>query len=86
MTATLNLGTLANTAQILSVFVFPAVYFLWRLLKREMSPNGGSSMRDAINRLEEAVAEIRRDTKHNRKEMKKVRAELETHLADFEEE
>jgi len=72
------LNNVANIAQILSVFVIPLAVWGWRRLNKEMHNNGGSTIRDAIDRIE-------KDVKANRKDTKRLRKDLEAHLAQFEE-
>ena len=42
-------------------------------IKKELHPNGGSSMRDAINRLEDTQTEIKID-------LKEVREKIDDHI------
>jgi hypothetical protein len=42
-------------------------------INQELHPNGGSSMRDAINRIEEAQQEIKEDAKD-------IRAKVDDHI------
>lgn len=85
----MNWNQLANVAQVLAVFVFPVLFFLgrvvWKKVSSELSPNHGSSLRDAIDRIEETLVEIVQEQKKNRKAIKRVSAELEAHLDDFAE-
>jgi len=53
-------------------------------VKSELSPNHGSSLRDAVDRIEKAVFEIIDEQKKNKKAIKRVAKELETHLNDLE--
>jgi hypothetical protein len=71
------LNTTANIAQVISVFVIPVAVYGWKKLNKEMHNNGGSTIRDAIDRIE-------RDVKANRKDTKRLRKDLEEHLAQFE--
>jgi len=84
----MNWNSLANITQVLAVFVFPVIFFVgrivWKKVKAELSPNHGSSLRDAIDRIEQAVIEISKEQKKNRKAVKKVAAELEAHLHELE--
>ena len=84
----MNWNQLANIAQILAVFVFPVLFFfgriVWKKVTSELSPNHGSSLRDAIDRIEQAVIEISREQKKNRKAVKRVAAELEAHLNELD--
>jgi hypothetical protein len=99
MIAVVNVGTLANYAQVLAVFAFPIVGFLiryaWRKIKEEMNPikaemtpNHGSSLRDAIDRIEQRQMEfqslVMKEIKRNNKKIKKVERELRGHLEDYE--
>lgn len=43
-------------------------------IKKELHPNGGSSMRDAINRLEDTQIEIKTD-------LKDVREKIDDHIS-----
>lgn len=98
MIASANIGTLANYAQVLAVFAFPVVGFLiryaWRKIKEEMNPikaemmpNHGSSLRDAIDRIEQNQKEfqvtILEELKKNKKRIKKVERELRGHLEEY---
>jgi hypothetical protein len=74
----LDLNTLASICQVLAVLVFPVFIYGWRKLKAEMSPNHGSSMRDAVDRIE-------KDLKRNRKDIKRLADDLEAHLSYFNE-
>jgi len=84
----MNWNSLASVAQVLAVFVFPIIFFVgrivWKKVKSELSPNHGSSLRDAVDRIEKAVFEIIDEQKKNKKAIKRVAKELETHLNDFE--
>ena len=84
----MNWNSLASISQVLAVFVFPVIFFVgrivWKKVKAELSPNHGSSLRDAIDRIEQAVIEISKEQKKNRKAVKKVAAELEAHLHELE--
>ena len=84
----MNWNSLASIAQVLAVFVFPIIFFVgrivWKKVKSELSPNHGSSLRDAVNRIEKAVFEIIDEQKKNKKAIKRVAKELETHLNDLE--
>ena len=57
-----NIGDIANWANVISVFIYPVIFFVgrivWKHFKAEMSPNHGSSMRDAIDRIEKVVSDI----------------------------
>ena len=74
----IDLGTFANACQIASVIIFPLAIWGWRKFTAELKPNHGSSMRDAIDRIE-------KDLKRNRKDIKRLAADLETHLSYFNE-
>ncbi len=84
----MNWNSLSNIAQVLAVFVFPVIFFVgrivWKKVKSELSPNHGSSLRDAVDRIEKAVFEIIDEQKKNKKAIKRVAKELETHLNDLE--
>jgi len=84
----MNWNSLANITQVLAVFVFPVIFFVgrivWKKVKSELSPNHGSSLRDAVDRIEKAVFEIIDEQKKNKKAIKRVAKELETHLNDLE--
>ena len=84
----MNWNNLASVAQVLAVFVFPIIFFIgrivWKKVKSELSPNHGSSLRDAVDRIEKAVFEIIDEQKKNKKAIKRVAKELETHLNDLE--
>ena len=83
-----NIGDIANWANVISVFIYPVLFFVgrivWKHFKAEMSPNHGSSMRDAIDRIERAVGEIASAEKKNAKAIKQVRKDLERHLTELE--
>ena len=83
-----DLNKVASVAQVLAVFVFPVIFFVgrivWKKVKSELSPNHGSSLRDAVDRIEQAVIEIILEQKKNKKAIKRVTKELETHLNDLE--
>jgi len=84
----MNWNSLASVSQVLAVFVFPIIFFVgrivWKKVKSELSPNHGSSLRDAVDRIEKAVFEIIDEQKKNKKAIKRVAKELETHLNDLE--
>ena len=84
----MNWNNLSSIAQVLAVFVFPVIFFVgrivWKKVKAELSPNHGSSLRDAVDRIEKAVFEIIDEQKKNKKAIKRVARELETHLNDLE--
>jgi len=84
----MNWNNLSSIAQVLAVFVFPVIFFVgrivWKKVKSELSPNHGSSLRDAVDRIEKAVFEIIDEQKKNKKAIKRVAKELETHLNDLE--
>jgi len=84
----MNWNSLSSIAQVLAVFVFPVIFFVgrivWKKVKSELSPNHGSSLRDAVDRIEKAVFEIIDEQKKNKKAIKRVAKELETHLNDLE--
>ena len=81
MFSTVNWGLLASQAQVVgfvgAVLAFVARHY-WRKLMAEMKPNHGSSLRDAIDRIE-------KELKSSRKAIKRLDAKLESHLTDFEE-
>jgi hypothetical protein len=83
-----NIGDIANWANIISVFIYPVIFFVgrivWKHFKAEMSPNHGSSLRDAVDRIEQAVLAIAEAEKKNTKAIKKVRKDLEKHLSELE--
>ena len=74
----MDLGTVANWCQVLSVIIFPLVIWGWRKFNAELKPNHGSSLRDAIDRIEKEV-------KKNHKDIKRLTNDLEAHLAQFNE-
>jgi len=84
----MNWNSLASVAQVLAVFVFPVIFFVgrivWKKVKSELSPNHGSSLRDAVDRIEKAVVEIMSEQKKNKKAIKRVAREFETHLNELE--
>ena len=84
----MNWNSLASITQVLAVFVFPVIFFvgrvIWKKVKAELSPNHGSSLRDAVDRIEKAVVEIMSEQKKNKKAIKRVARELETHLSDLD--
>ena len=84
----MNWNSLASVAQVLAVFVFPIIFFVgrivWKKVKSELSPNHGSSLRDAVDRIEKAVVEIMSEQKKNKKAIKRVAREFETHLNELE--
>jgi len=84
----MNWNSLASIAQVLAVFVFPVIFFVgrivWKKVKAELSPNHGSSLRDAVDRIEKVVVEIMSEQKKNKKAIKRVARELETHLSDLD--
>jgi hypothetical protein len=84
----MNWNSLASIAQVLAVFVFPVIFFVgrivWKKVKAELSPNHGSSLRDAVDRIEKTVIEIMSEQKKNKKAIKRVARELETHLSDLD--
>ena len=84
----MNWNSLASVAQVLAVFVFPVIFFvgrvIWKKVKAELSPNHGSSLRDAVDRIEKVVVEIMSEQKKNKKAIKRVARELETHLSDLD--
>jgi len=84
----MNWNSLASIAQVLAVFVFPIIFFVgrivWKKVKSELSPNHGSSLRDAVDRIEKVVVEIMSEQKKNKKAIKRVARELETHLSDLD--
>ena len=84
----MNWNSLASISQVLAVFVFPVIFFVgrivWKKVKSELSPNHGSSLRDAVDRIEKAVFEIIDEQKKNKKAIKRVAKELETHLNDLD--
>lgn len=83
----MNWNQLASVAQVLAVFVFPILFFLgrvvWKKVKAELAPNHGSSLRDAIDRIEETLVDICKEQKRNRKAIKRVTEDLEAHLTDL---
>ena len=52
----ITLGNAANWSVVADVVILPILFLMgrsvWAKLKRELNPNGGSSMRDAIDRIE----------------------------------
>jgi hypothetical protein len=83
-----NIGDIANWANVISVFIYPVVFFtgriIWKHFKAEMSPNHGSSMRDCLDRVEATVHAIAAAEKKNAKAIKRVRKDLERHLNELE--
>lgn len=79
--ATVDWSLLSSQVQVVgfvsAVLGFVARHY-WKRIMAEMKPNHGSSMRDAIDRIEKEI-------KSNRKAVKKLAEKLETHLSDFEE-
>ena len=84
----MNWNNLSSIAQVLAVFVFPVIFFVgrivWKKVKAELSPNHGSSLRDAVDRIEKVVVEIMSEQKKNKKAIKRVAREFETHLNELE--
>jgi len=83
-----NIGDIANWANVISVFIYPVIFFVGRIVfkhfKAEMSPNHGSSLRDAVDRIETTVHAIAEAEKKNAKAIKRVRKDLERHLTELE--
>lgn len=83
-----SIEDIANWANVISVFIYPVIFFVgrivWKHFKAEMSPNHGSSLRDAVDRIEQAVLAIAEAEKKNTKAIKKVRKDLEKHLSELE--
>lgn len=86
------LSNVSNWCQIASVLVVPIAIWGWKKLNRENHNNGGSTVRDAIDRIESKVTELSADAKATRKAVKKLDKKhdaldqkLDEHLADFEE-
>jgi hypothetical protein len=77
----MDLSTVANVCQIASVVVLPVGIWAWRKFTSELKPNHGSSMRDAIDRIERRQ---KKDRKENRSEIAELRALISDHLAEFE--
>lgn len=81
MLATIDWALLSSQVQVVgfvsAVLTMVARHY-WKRIMAEMKPNHGSSMRDAIDRIEKEI-------KSNRKAVKKLAEKLETHLSDFEE-
>lgn len=75
------LNTIANLCQVGAVIVFPLVIWAWRKFTAELKPNHGSSMRDAIDRIEKRQ---KKDRKEHRAEIAELRTVIEAHLAEFE--
>lgn len=75
----MRLGTLANWCQVASVVLVPVLVWGWRKFTAELKPNHGSSLRDAIDRIE-------KELKRNRKDIKRLATDLEAHLVQFDEE
>jgi len=62
MHAAINWGDLASRLQVagyVSAVVIAVGGFAYRKLKAELKPNHGSSMRDAIDRIERELLEVR---------------------------
>lgn len=71
------LANVANVCQVLAVLVFPAIYYIVRKLNKEMHNNGGSTIKDAIDRIES-------EQKKQNKQIRRLARDLEAHLSDFE--
>lgn len=82
----MNWSTLANISQVLAVFVFPVIFFggrlIWRKLIHELTPNHGTSLRDAVDRIEKNLDELVKVQKAQQRVINKVKKELETHLSE----
>jgi hypothetical protein len=64
MTASLHWGDLANystaTAPVMALIVWLG-RVLWMKIRHELKPNSGSSLRDAIDRIEHMVTETQHE-------------------------
>ena len=64
MIASLHWGDLANystaTAPVMALVVWLG-RVLWMKIRHELTPNSGSSLRDAIDRIEKAVTETQHE-------------------------
>lgn len=58
---------------LLNKFIFGKMRSDIQDIKKELHPNGGSSMRDAINRLEDTQSEIKLD-------LREVREKVDDHI------
>lgn len=86
----MNIDHIASWVSVIAMAVWPVIVFAGRrVLKhltsmdKELHTNGGTSMRDAIVRIESSLEELKTDTKKNRKQVKQLKGRLETHLAEM---
>lgn len=81
----MNLNNLSNWVNIVAFAVWPIVMFVGRRVyrhltdvERELHDSDGSSMRDAIARIEDALEALQADTKKNTRQLKALRGDIET--------
>ena len=86
----MDINTMASWVNVIAMAVWPVLYFVGRNVMRhltdmdkELKNNGGSSLKDAIGRIEASLAELKVDTKKNRKAIKKLKGDLAAHLAEM---
>lgn len=83
----MDINTMASWVGVLWMAVFPTLIWAARHILRsitsmdkELRNNGGSSMRDAIDRIEESLERLEHQSKKNRKQIKKIKGELDQHI------
>ena len=86
----MNIDHMASWVNVIAMAVWPVLLFVGRKVlghltsvEKELHNNGGSSMKDAIARIEASLEELKTDTKKNRKAVKKLKGDLEAHLAEM---
>jgi len=86
----MNIDHMASWVSVIAMAVWPVLVFIGRKAYQHLTSmdsqfrnNGGSSMKDAIDRIEASLEELKKDTRKNRKQVKKLKGELETHLAEM---
>lgn len=86
----MDINSMASWVGVLWMAVFPTLIWAGRHIFRsltsmdkELRNNGGSSMRDAIDRIEETLERLEKQGKKNRKQIKQIKGELDEHLKSF---
>lgn len=86
----MDINTMASWVNVVAMAVWPVVVFAGRKafqhltnVDNQLKNNGGASIKDAVDRIEASLEELKKDTRKNRKQVKKLKGDLEAHLAEM---
>ena len=86
----MNIDHMASWVNVIAMAVWPVLVFVGRRayqhltsMDKQLQNTGGSSMKDAIDRIEASLEELKMDTRKNRNQVKKLKGDLAAHLAEM---